>query len=50
MSLRTKSYGVTIHLKATEQYSPVTLFITLYKAVVVFCLRITEILWDKKFT
>ena len=25
-----KSYGVTIHMKATEQYFPVVLFIMLY--------------------
>ena len=28
-----KSYGVTIQLKATEQYFPVVLFIMLYKVV-----------------
>ena len=27
MSLKTKSYGVTIQMKATEQYFPVSLFI-----------------------
>ena len=28
-----KSYSVTIQMKATEQYSPVVLFIMLYKVV-----------------
>ena len=28
-----KSFGVTIQMKATEQYSPVILFIMLYKVV-----------------
>ena len=28
-----KSYGVTIQMKATEQYFPVVLFIMLYKVV-----------------
>jgi len=28
-----KSYGVTIQMKATEQYFPVVLFIILYKLV-----------------
>ena len=31
-----KSYGVTIHMKATEQYFPVILFITLYKVIQAF--------------
>ena len=31
-----KSYGVTIQMKATEQYSPVVLFIMLYKVVQTF--------------
>ena len=31
-----KSYGVTIQMKATEQYFPVVLFITLYKVVLTF--------------
>ena len=31
-----KSYGVTIHMKATEQYFPVVLFIKLYKVVITF--------------
>ena len=31
-----KSYGVTIQMKATEQYSPVVLFIMLYKVVLTF--------------
>ena len=33
MSLWMKSYGVTIQMKATEQYFPVVLFIMLYKVV-----------------
>ena len=40
----TKSYGVTIQMKATEQYSPVVLFIMLYK-VVLTILYVNEILW-----
>ena len=28
-----KSYGVTIQMKATEQYFPVVLFIMLYKVL-----------------
>ena len=36
MSLWVKSYGVTIHMKATEQYFPVVLFIKLYKVVITF--------------
>ena len=31
-----KSYGVTIQMKATEQYFPVVLFTMLYKVVVTF--------------
>ena len=31
-----KSYGVTIQMKATEQYFPVVLFIMLYKVVLAF--------------
>ena len=31
-----KSYGVTIQMKATEQYFPLVLFIMLYKAVLTF--------------
>ena len=31
-----KSYGVTIQMKASEQYFPVVLFITLYKVVLIF--------------
>ena len=31
-----KSYGVTIQMKATEQYFPVILFIMLYKVVLTF--------------
>ena len=39
-----KSYGVTIQMKATEQYFPVVLFIMLYKVVLTFeC--VDEILW-----
>ena len=39
-----KSYGVTIQLKATEQYFPVVLFIVLYK-VVLTSESVDEILW-----
>ena len=39
-----KSYGVTIHMKATEQYLPVELFIMLYKVVPTFE-SVDEILW-----
>ena len=31
-----KSYGVTIQMKATEQYFPVVQFIMLYKVVLTF--------------
>ena len=31
-----KSYGVTIHMKATEQCFPVVLFTMLYKVVLTF--------------
>ena len=31
-----KSYGMTIQMKATEQYFPVVLFIILYKVVLTF--------------
>ena len=36
MCLWMKSCGVTIQMKATEQYFPVVLFITLYKVVLTF--------------
>ena len=36
MSLWIKSYGMTIQMKATEQYFPVVLFIMLYKVVLTF--------------
>ena len=36
MSLWTKSYDVTIQMKATEQYFPVVLFIMLYKIALTF--------------
>ena len=39
-----KSYGVTIPMKATEQYFPVVLFIMLYKMVLTFE-SVDEILW-----
>ena len=39
-----KSYGGTIQMKATEQYFPVVLFITLYKIVLPFE-SVDEILW-----
>ena len=31
-----KFYGVTIQMKATEQYFPVVLFIMLYKVILTF--------------
>ena len=39
-----KSYGVAIQMKATEQYSPVVLFIMLHKMVLTFE-SVDEILW-----
>ena len=36
LSLWMKSYGVTIQMKAIEQYFPVVLFITLYKVILTF--------------
>ena len=36
MSLCMKSYGVTIQMKATEQYFPVVMFIMLYQVVLTF--------------
>ena len=39
-----KSYGVTIHMKATEQYFPVVLFIMLYMMFLTFD-YVDEILW-----
>ena len=39
-----KSYGVTIQMKATEQYFPVILFIMLYKVILTFE-SVDEILW-----
>ena len=36
MSLRMKSYGMTIQMKATEQHFPAVLFIMLYKVVLTF--------------
>ena len=39
-----KSYGVTIQMKATEQYFPVVLFIVLYKVVLTFE-SVDKILW-----
>ena len=44
LSLWVKSYGVTIQMKATEQYFPVVLFIMLYKMVLTFE-SADEILW-----
>ena len=38
-----KFYGVTIQMKATEQYFPVVLFIMLYKVVLTFA-SVDEIL------
>ena len=42
--LWTKPYGVTIKMKATEQYFPVVLFIMLYKVVLTFE-SVDETLW-----
>jgi len=39
-----KSYGVTIQMKATEQYFPVVLFIMLHKVVLIFEF-VDETLW-----
>ena len=39
-----KSYGVTIQMKAIEQYFPVVLFIMLYKVILTFE-SVDEILW-----
>ena len=36
MSLWMKFYGVTIQMRATEQYFPVVVFIMLYKVVLTF--------------
>ena len=44
MRLWTKSYGMTIQMKATGQYFPVVLFIMLYKVVLSFE-SVDEILW-----
>ena len=44
MTMWMKSYGVTIQMKATKQYFPVVLFITLYKVVLTFE-SVDEILW-----
>ena len=40
-----ESCGVTIQMKATEQYFPVVLFIMLYKVVSTFESVDDEILW-----
>ena len=45
MTLWMKSYGVTIQMKATEQYFPVVLFIMLHKVVLNF-VSVDEILWS----
>ena len=39
-----KSYGVTIQMKANEQYFPMVLFIMRYKVVLTFE-SVDEILW-----
>ena len=39
-----KSYGVTIQMKATEQYFPVVQFIILHKVVLTVA-SVDEILW-----
>ena len=45
MTMWMKSYGVTIQMKATKQYFPVVLFITLYKVVETFESVDNDILW-----
>ena len=40
-----KSYGVTIQMKATEQYFPLVLFSMLYKVVLTFE-SVDEVLWS----
>ena len=45
LSLWTKSYDVTIQMKASEQYFPVVLFIMLYKVFLTFE-SVDEILWS----
>ena len=45
MTMWMKSYGVTIQMKATKQYFPVVLFITLYKVVLTFESVDNDILW-----
>ena len=42
--LWTGLYSVSTHMKATEQYFPVVLFIILYKVVLTFD-SVDEILW-----
>ena len=44
LCLLTKSYDVTIQMKASDQYFPVVLFIMLYKVVLTFE-SVDEILW-----
>ena len=44
LSLWKKSYGVTIQMKATEQYFPMVLFIMLYKVVLTFE-SVEETIW-----
>ena len=44
MSLWMKFYGVTIQMKATEQYFPVVVFIMLNKVVLTFE-SVDKILW-----
>ena len=39
-----KSYGVTVQMKASEQYFPLVLFVMLYKVVLTFE-SVDEILW-----
>ena len=42
-----KSYGVSIQIKATKQYSPVVLFILLYKVVLSFLSLYLQFWFDK---
>ena len=45
-----KSYGVTIQMKATEQYFPAVLFIMLYKVVLVLWMKSLSVTIQMKAT
>ena len=49
LSVCMKSYGVTIQIKATEQYFPVVLFIMLYKVVLTFESEWDDQVWPFKW-